>query len=459
MVRPPRHTVESPGPKRGVTSRDVRVPHARLIVLASALVVCGALLWLSRSYTFYFDEWSFITQAPDATLAWFFRPHNEHPAILFRAVYLTLLSTAGLRSYLPYMALLLALHLANVLLLFEVARRRAGELVAMAAAALLLFAGGGWEDVLWAFQMAWLASTALGLGMLLALDGPPTHRRAAVVTALLAGSFAFSGIGAVFAIAAAVQLALPHGGRRRLVWLVPVAVLVLVWYVAFGHTGNHPNPQPTAANVFLLPRYVSWGLAQSAGSVIGVGGWAAVAVLLVEIAVIAWTSWRTGTDTFTLAVAAALVGFYAVTGMSRAQLGVPQSGSSRYVYIGMELWIILLAGAARAYPWRGTWRPVAVACVFLASFNSATLLFSFAVAKTVLMERQVADYYALAAMRDDPCLDPNGAVDLLVMPVETDPAQYYRAVDRYGDPRDGMPLVDHDSYEAGLARLRKGSCP
>jgi hypothetical protein len=441
-----------------VTLADVRVPRARLIVIAAALVVCAALLWLSRTYTFYFDEWSFVTTAPDATIAWFFAPHNEHPAILFRLVYFALLATAGLRTYVPYMAVLLFFHFANVLLIFELVRRRAGELLGVAAAALLLVLGAGWEDVLWAFQMAWLASVALGLGMLIALAGPPSNRRTATAAALLLGSLAFSGIGVVFAIAATAILFLTPGGRRRLVWLVPVAISLLVWYALAGYAGNHPNPPPTLRNVILLPAYVSWGIAQSAGGVIGIGGWPGVAVAVAAVAALAWGWWRRRPDAFAVSVALALVGFFAVTGMTRAQIGLMQSGSSRYVYIGSALWIILLADVARAVPWRGTWRPAVVACIFLACFNSAVLLFSFAAAKTVQMQRQVADYYALAAMRSDSCLDPSGAVDPLVMPVETQPSLYYRAVDRYGDPRDGMPLIDRASYEAGLQHLKKGGC-
>lgn len=436
----------------------MRVPRARLIVLSAALLVCAAVLWLSRTYTFYFDEWSFITTAPGATWEWFLLPHNEHPAILFRLVYTVLLDTAGLRTYLPYMAVLLLFHMANVLLLFELVRRRGGDLVGLAAAALLLVAGGGWEDVLWAFQMAWLASTALGLGMLLVLQGPPSHGRAAVGAGLLTASLAFSGIGAAFAIAAAAYLGLSRERRLHLVWLVPVALLLLAWYALFGYAGTHPNPPPTAANLVILPAYVLWGLASSVAGLLGLGGWVGLLILATAVAVLGWTWWRRRPDAFALGIAAALVGFYVVTGMSRAQLGWQQSGSSRYVYIGSALWLLLLADAARAYPWRGTWRPAAVAAVFLACFSSAVLLFAFATAKTVLMQRQVADYYALAAMRHDPCLDPAGAVDLLVMPVETEPATYYRAIDAYGDPIDGMPLLDRSSYEAGLAHLRKGNC-
>src|SRR5207253_6534769 len=151
-----------------------------------------AILWFSRAYTFYFDEWTFINTAPDWTLATYFQPHNEHPSMLFRAVYAALLNTVGLRSYVPYMTLLMLGHFANVLLLFELVRRRAGPAIAIAAAALLLTLGAGWEDVLWSFQMAWLASVACGLGALLVLE---SRSRIPLAMALVAISLGFSAIG------------------------------------------------------------------------------------------------------------------------------------------------------------------------------------------------------------------------------------------------------------------------
>jgi hypothetical protein len=74
------------------------------------------------------------------------------------------------------------------------------------------------------------------------------------------------------------------------------------------------------------------------------------------------------------------------------------------------------------------------------------------------MQRQIADLQALAAERSDSCLDPNGAVDLLVMPVERSPAVYYRAIDRYGDPSAGLPVVDRADYDQALANLQIPGC-
>jgi hypothetical protein len=269
---------------------------------------------------------------------------------------------------------------------------------------------------------------------------------------------AFSGIGVPFAAAATVLLVAIPGRRRDILWLVPVAVALGVWYVTFGHLGNHPDPQPTLFNLLLEPIYTVWGLGTSVAGLIGESGWFGPPLLALAILALAVTWFRHRPDPLALGVAAGLLSFYLVSGLTRAQLGYQQAAASRYTYVAAVLWLILLADAARALPWRGTWRPALIACLFLACFNNAVLLVAFAGAKVVLTERQVADYYALSAERNDPCLDPHGAVDMLVMPAVTEPPQYYRAIDYFGDPRAGHPLRDRAAYEIGVRNLRRAGC-
>jgi hypothetical protein len=369
-----------------------------------------------------------------------------------------MLATVGLRSYLPYTAILLALHATNVVLLFEVVRRRSGDLVAIACAALLLVLGAGWENLLWAFQMTFVGSVACGLGMLLALDGRPTRWRMPLATALLTGSLMFSGIGLFFGVAAGVMLVATPDRRKELAWLVPVAIAFGAWFLAFGRSGAPPNQPSIAGNLPALPLYTLWGMGSSAAGLIGEGGAWSIPMLALGAVAVGYGWWRGGLDPLTLGVAAALVTFYLVTGASRAQLGYQQSGAGRYVYEGAVFWLILLAGAARRLPWRGTWRPALVACLFLACFSDAVVLFTFAAAKTVQMQRQVADLQALAAERGDPCLNPVGAVDPFVMPVENSPAVYYRAIDLYGDPAASLPVVDRADYDQARASLQIPGC-
>jgi hypothetical protein len=165
-------------------------------------------------------------------------------------------------------------------------------------------------------------------------------------------------------------------------------------------------------------------------------------------------------DPFAFGAVAALGTLYVVTGLARAQLGYAQSGSGRYVYEGAVFWLVLLADAARNLPWRGTWRLALVACLFLACFSSSVLLFTYAVAKGAQMQRETADLQALAAERSDPCLSPDGEADPPVMPQVDNPALYYRAVDRYGDPVAGLPITDRADFDRAQANLRRlGQAP
>jgi hypothetical protein len=442
-----------------VTVASVRIPHATLIVGVAAALTAATLLWLTHTYSFYFDEWTFILTAPDWTWVTYLQPHNEHPSILFRLLYAALLNTVGMRSYVPYMAVLVVLHAANVVLLFLVVRRRgAGDAVALGSAALLLVLGAGWENILWAFQMAWLASVACGMGMLLALQGPPGRRSLALAAGLATASLMFSGIGLTFAAFAVVMLAGTPGRRREVLWFVPLGVAVVAWYLAFGRAGTPPDPPPTAANIVHVPLYAAWGLGQSIAGLIGEGGaWGPPALVVAALAT-GLTWWRHRPDGFALGALAALVTLYVVTGLTRAQLGYAQSGSGRYVYEGAVFWLILLADAARNLPWRGTWRLALVACLFLACFNSSVLLFAYATAKAVQMQRETADLQALAAERSDPCLNPGARVDALVMPQVDRPGAYYRAADRYGDPVAGQAITDRADFDRARSNLTSPGC-
>jgi len=441
-----------------VKAGAVRIRHARIIVAAGAAIVALAILLLSRNFNFYFDEWDFILGAPDWTWLSFLQPHNEHPVVIPKLIYAALLNTVGLRAYWPYMAVLLALHAANAFLLFELVRRRSGDLIGIAAAALMLVLGAGWENLLWAFQMTFAGSVACGLGALLALQRLSGTRGAAAVAALTTASILFSGIGLFFAVAVAAQMAIEKERRRDLVWLAPIAVALAIWYVTLGRTGTPTSPPPSVMNLTIAPVYVLWGIGAAAAALIGEGGWWGAVALVLGLAAVGW-SWRRRTpDAFALAIAAAMLSLYGVTALTRGQFGFDQAASGRYVYEGAIFWLLLLADAAAALPWRGTWRPVLAALVFLACFNSAALLFEYGTAKTVQMQREGADLQALNSLRGDPCLKPSGYVDALVMPQVSSPALYHRAVDLYGDPAPKGPITDRTDYDRARQNLLFTAC-
>jgi hypothetical protein len=433
-----------------MTAAGVRVPRARTIVIAIATLVALAILWLSRNFNFYFDEWDFILAAPSWTPLSLLEPHNGHPSMLLISVYAVLLNTVGLRSYVPYMAVLLVLHATCVVLLFELVRRRAGDLIGLAAGALLVVLGAGWENLLWAFQIGSVGAVACGLGMLLVLDGPSTSRRLAAAAVLLTASLMFSGIGLCFGVAVAVQIIATPGRRRDVIWFLPTAIALGAWYLAFGRHDALPGGI-TAATIATLPLYIGWGVASAIAGIAGLGGVIGLPIAVVGVAIVV-VGWRRKVDVFTLSIVAALLTFYFVAGLNRAQFGYQQSGAGRYVYEGAVFWILILSDAARDLPWRGTWRPALAACLFLACFNNAVLLVGVSAAKTVQMQREDADLYALQEVRHQPCRKASGAVDPLVMPQVNRPDVYYRAVDRFGSPPQHLIFTVGGPQDADLNR-------
>ena len=437
---------------------SVSIAHARLIVAAGAALVAVVILLLSRNFNFYFDEWTFILNAPDWTWLSYLQPHNEHPVLVPRLIYAALLNTVGLRAYWPYMAVLLALHAANVVLVFELIRFRSGDAIAIGAAALLLVLGAGWENLLWAFQMTFVGSVTCGLGALLVLQRMRGSLGSGIAIALAGASLLFSGIGLFFLVAVAVFMAVDPTRRMDLRWLAVLLVIVVAWYADFGRTGAPANPPPTAANIVVAPVYVLWGMGAAAAGLIGEGGWWGPFALLAAVAAVGWSWYRKRPDALALAAAAGMLGLYGLTALTRGQFGYEQSGSGRYVYEGAIFWLLLLSDAATALPWRGTWRPALVAVVFLAAFNSAALLFEYGSAKVVQMHREAADLQAVNSLRGDPCLKPSASPDELVMPYLDSPSLYFRAVDLYGDPARPGAVTDRTDYGHARQNLVFTNC-
>ena len=133
----------------------------------------------------------------DWTVGTFLEPHNEHLSLVPVAVYKLLFVTVGIDDYAPYRTAVLLVHVLCVALLFLLVRRRVGDLLGAIVVLPILFLGTAWQDLLWPFQIGYLASVAAGLGMLLALE---RRDRAGdiVASVLIAVALASSSIGLPF---------------------------------------------------------------------------------------------------------------------------------------------------------------------------------------------------------------------------------------------------------------------
>jgi hypothetical protein len=98
---------------------------------------------------------------------------------------------------LPVYVVLTEALLIVAVLLFVYVRRRLGPWPAVMAAALLLFVGPAWQDILWPFEIGFVGSALFGLAMLLALDRGD-RRGDLAACAFLAISAGFSSLGLSF---------------------------------------------------------------------------------------------------------------------------------------------------------------------------------------------------------------------------------------------------------------------
>jgi hypothetical protein len=239
---------------------------AGLVVLV--LLAVGTVVVAGSHLTFFNDDWYFLLQRPgleahpgvDALLA----PHNGNAVILTALCYKVLVSLFGLSSQVPFRATLAVAIAAVGVLTYLYLRERVGPVLALCAAAIIMFLGPAWEDLLFFASIDIVGSLALGIGALVLLD-QRGGRRDAWACVVLIGSVGFSNVGVPFAVAAIADSIVRRDPRTLWRGGLPL-VLFAVWWLAYGHT--EPS-HFSATNVEHLPRYVIDSLAAGVASVTG----------------------------------------------------------------------------------------------------------------------------------------------------------------------------------------------
>ena len=248
-----------------MTAGRARVALA-LMCAASALT----LVILGTRLTFFADDWAFLLDRPGWSVDSLLRDHNGHLSVLPVAIYKVLVALFGLDSQLPFRLVLSLTVVAVGVLVYVLVSERAGRAAGLVAAALLLFLGPAWNDLLWSFQIGLVGSLAAGLGTLLALEHD-TPRRNAAACFLLVLSLALSDLGVPFIVAAAIAVALRRRAAQAWIPLVPLALFGL-WYVTYGR--DAPSAF-SSSNVVGLPGYVLDSAASGVASLSGFAreGW------------------------------------------------------------------------------------------------------------------------------------------------------------------------------------------
>jgi hypothetical protein len=323
---------------------------AWLALAALLAAVTPFLLHETRGTTFWFDEWEWVVGRRGGDARTFLEPHNDHLSLLPVAIYKLLFATAGLTDYAPYRVVVTAGHLLCVVLVFAYASRRVGSFGALVPAALMLLLGPGWQNFLWPFQIGWLISLAAGLGALLMLDRDD-RRGDAAACALLALAVLSSGLGLVIAAGAGVEVLWARRDWRP-AWIAaaPLA-LYAAWWLAYRDTDLIRH------NVVLAPGFAADAAGAAVSALVGLYqtpptggsettlGWgrplavAAGALVIWRLIALGRISARV------LGLLAILLAFWLLTGVQRAQFGLPDS--SRYVYVGCLFLLLLVVELMR----------------------------------------------------------------------------------------------------------------
>ncbi len=335
-------------------------PVARYAFISVLIIAVVVIYAASSDMYFLADEWDLLQHRPLASLNSWLDPHNHvHWIPGLVALYGVLFNLVGVDHYWLYHLPGVAMHLLAAWMLREVmVRARADEWTATACATIFAFYGTGAQNLLWAIQVGFTASLAMGLVQLSCASHPvPTRQRD--LAGLLAGAvgLAFGGVGVTMAIVVGLATLVLRGWRAAFFHTAPLGVTYFLWWFNFAR-GAQANAE--YGTPVLWAKWIWHGFAEVFGSLVG---WAPLGVLLFALTVIGFSMrvrdqfsvagwWRPLVPV--LALACGAVVFQLITALGRVAqpmgafeipLGPEYASTSRYVYIVAALVLPLIAVA------------------------------------------------------------------------------------------------------------------
>lgn len=332
----------SPPPKRRIIYQQAvqsTFVAAKLPLLLLVLLLVGSALWtlkIAHGTSFWSDEWGLIVEHHGFTFDSLFKGINGHLPAGAVLAYKALIKTFGIQSYLPFLLALIACHWLVMSLIFTYARRRVGAWMALGLTALVTVYGVATEVLVYPVHLVNELALASGIAALLLLDNARRRNDVIACTALIFGLLC-SSMTIPFLIPVAV--AVLGQWRRWWVFVVP-SVLYLGWSAIFSEASVLPR------NVAQLWSYSSYGLARSVGGLFAfTDDWGRPLALLFAIAIGFAIVRARPFPQKAVGLVLAIVGFWFITTMTRAQLGL--TATERYWYPTAVLIVLLIAEVAR----------------------------------------------------------------------------------------------------------------
>ena len=327
---------------------------------------------------FYGDEWDFLGHrglAGAERSVW--APHNEHwstgPILIYRALY----ALYGVRTYVPYIVVLLLFHIAAAHLLWRLLLHiGVRPAIASALATVFVLLGAGYENLMWAFQIGFVGSVAFGLGgVLLVNHESPWGRRDVAGWLVSVVGLMFSGISVTMVVVAGLAVLLRRGWRQALLTVSVPGAVYLVWLVLIGHHDVAKGGR-SLHDVVKYPEFIWSGLRSAVDQTVGLPGAGLVVIIGLALLLLHRRRQSAGPAAPAFACALGTLVLFTMIAIGRTGLGVEQAEVSRYVYLVMALALPAVGLALNDLAGRSVARggAVSLALLLVAGHNVGTLL-------------------------------------------------------------------------------------
>ena len=227
-----------------------------LLLLGVVMSVAAALLLrVTHGQSLFADEWVFFSYRSHGSAETLFAPHNGSFDLVSLLVYRTVFLLFG-PDITVLRLILVALELLCAGLVFELTRRRVGDVIALGATTLLLFLGSGWLLVSTVGISLYLA-VALGLAALIAIQRGDLRGDVVACVSLVLAVASYSAA-LPFAAGAVMAIALrPAPQRWWRTWVVAIPLLLYgAWRLWAAHYTEDPT-LPFIAETVIAPGAIS----------------------------------------------------------------------------------------------------------------------------------------------------------------------------------------------------------
>ncbi len=357
-------------------------------VLGSLMLVEGLILfYLGRGFSFFGDDWAFVTHDYGGGFHSLMLPHVGNISVFPIADYKVLFHLVGLDRYPVFRLQVIVLHLIAGGLVYVLAAQRIPRVPALLATTLILFLGAAWEDLLWAFQVGYMLSIVGGLlaWVLLERDDRAGDVLAMLCLVVSAGS---SSLGIAIMAGVAVELLWRVDSRRR-IWIVLIpAVLYGLWYVSYGES------EVTKASLIAAPGYVEELVASAFGGLVGRGlEWGRPLAVVGLLVLLRRLARPVPVSPRLAGLLATGVVLWCVTAAARSTISPPES--SRYIYLGAVVIVLVGVELLKGVPIAARTVGLAAAVVAFCAISGLTVMHDKAIGRRENAETVTAELGAL----------------------------------------------------------------